>query len=233
MIALVLTLLIAVVLVLILRPLLVGPSKGHPGWAIAVLVILGIGGGLYVVAGSPAAKGVRPVPHQTAPEADQSFAEARAELLQNPADVPAWLRLSMALTAKGETERAAEALNVALSAMPDSPDLWVGYGETLTAHAGGQVTPAARLAFDRANQLAPHHPAPRFYLALSWLQSGNPREALSTLEDLARDSRPDAPWMPRVERMMRGARTMIAAGVGGESGLPGGGVAGAAPVVSR
>ena len=221
MIALVLILLVAVVLALILRPLLVGPRTGHPGWAVAVLVILGLGGGIYAAVGHPSAKGFRPVPPAPAPAADQSFAEARTELLKNPADVPAWLRLSMSVSAKGETERAAEALSMALSAMPENPDLWVGYGETLTAHAGGQVTPAARLAFDRANQLAPHHPAPKFYLALSWLQSGNPREALTALEDLARDSKPDAPWMPRVERMMRGARTMIAAGVGPGSAMPG------------
>lgn len=214
MIALVVILLVAVVLALILRPLLVGPTRGYPGWALAVVAILVLGGGLYALTGNPAARSSRPAPPPAAPEADRSFAEARAQLLQDPADVPAWLSLSMALASKGETERAAEAMTVALSAMPDNPDLWVGYGETLIAHAGGQVTPAARLAFDRASQLAPGHPAPRFYLALAWLQSGNPQEALAVLEDLARISKPDAPWMPKVERMMRGARTMIAAGVG-------------------
>ncbi|MCH8683778.1 tetratricopeptide repeat protein [Pedomonas mirosovicensis] len=232
MIALVLMLMVAVVLALVLRPLLVGPRAGYPGWAAVVLVILGLGGGTYAVVGHPAAKGIRPAAPAAAPEADEAFAEARSVLLENPADVPAWLRLSMALSGKGETERAAEALSVALGAMPDSPDLWIGYGETLTAHAGGQVTPAARLAFDRANQLAPHHPAPKYYLALSWLQSGNPREALAALEDLAKESKPDAPWMPRVERMMRGARTMIAAGVGPNGALPGS-PATASPVLSR
>lgn len=223
MIALVLVLIVAVVLALVLRPLLVGPRSGHPGWAVAVLAILGIGAGLYAGVGSPAAKGFRPEPVSAAPNAAQAFNEARSELLKNPGDVPAWLRMSMSLSSSGETEKAAEALLVALTAMPESPDLWVGYGETLTAHSGGVVTPPARMAFDRANQLAPHHPAPKFYLALSWLQSGNPKEALVTLEGLARDSRPDAPWMPRVERMMRGARTMIAAGVGPDgtfSGMP-------------
>ena len=214
MIALVLVLIVAVVLALMLRPLLVGPRSGRPGWVAAVLVILSIGGGLYAMAGHPSAQGSRPAPLPAPPNAAVAFNEARAELLKDPADVPAWLRMAMSLSSSGESQKAAEALSVALSAMPESADLWVGYGETLTAHADGVVTPAARLAFDRANQLAPHHPAPKFYLALSWLQSGNPKEALATLEDLARDSQPDAPWMPRVERMMRGARTMIAAGVG-------------------
>lgn len=223
MIALILVLIVAVVLALVLRPLLIGPRAGQPGWAAVTVVILGVGIGTYAVVGSPSAKGSRPAPLPAAPNAAEAFNEARAELLKNPADVPAWLRMSMSLSSSGETVKAAEALSVALTAMPESADLWVGYGETLTAHAGGVVTPAARLAFDRANQLAPHHPAPKFYLALSWLQSGNPKEALAALEDLARDSQPDAPWMPRVERMMRGARTMIAAGVGPDgtfNGMP-------------
>lgn len=223
MITLIVVLIVAVVLALVLRPLLIGPRAGHPGWAAAVLVALGIGAGLYAVVGHPSAPGARPAPRPAAPNAAAAFNEARAELLKNPADVPAWLRMSMSLSGSGETQKAAEALSVALSAMPDNADLWVGYGETLTSHADGVVTPAARLAFDRANQLAPHHPAPKFYLALSWLQSGNPKEALAALEDLARDSRPDAPWMPRVQRMMRGARTMIAAGVGPDgtfTGMP-------------
>ena len=223
MISLVLVLIVAVVLALVMRPLLVGPRSGQRGWAMAVLLVLGAGVGLYVGAGSPSAKGFRPDPVVPAPNAAEAFNAARTDLLKDPGNVPAWLRMSMSLSSSGETQKAAEALSVALSAMPDSPDLWVGYGETLTAHAGGVITPAARLAFDRANQLAPHHPAPKFYLALSWLQSGNPKEALAALEDLARDSRPDAPWMPRVERMMRGARTMIAAGVGPDgtfNGMP-------------
>lgn len=221
MIALVLVLIVAVVLALVLRPLLIGPRSGQPVWAFAVLALLGVGIAFYVATGSPAAKGFRPEPVPAAPDAARTFNEARAELLKDPGNVPAWLRMSMSLSSSGETQKAAEALSVALSAMPESADLWVGYGETLTAHAGGQVTPAARMAFDRASQLAPEHPAPKFYLALAWMQSGNPKEALATLEALARESRPDAPWMPRVERMMRGARTMIAAGVGPDGAVNG------------
>lgn len=216
MIALVLVLIVAVVLALVLRPLLIGPRSGQPLWAAVVLALLGAGGGLYAVAGHPTAEGTRPAPRPAPPHAAEAFNEARAELLQNPADVPAWLRMSMSLSSSGETQKAAEALSVALAAMPDNPDLWVGYGETLMTHADGVVTPAARMAFDRASQLSPDHPAPKFYLALSWLQSGNPKEALAVLEKLAQASKPDAPWMPRLERMMRGANAMIDAGVGPE-----------------
>lgn len=214
MIAFVAILMLGVVLSLVLRPLLIGPNPGRPVWAVAVIATLGLALGAYLAMGKPGLASQRAAPPAPRPAAGQSFAEARETLLKNPGDVPAWLRLSMGLGGMGQTQEAAEALAVALKAMPDNPDLWVGYGEALTAHAGGQITPAARLAFDRANQLAPGHPAPKFYLALAWMQGGQPREALAVLEELERTSKPDAPWMPRVQAMIRGAETMMAAGVG-------------------
>jgi cytochrome c-type biogenesis protein CcmH len=148
--------------------------------------------------------------------AAQDFRAAQTALLQNPANVPAWIDLSMALLEQGQSARAVEALGVASKAMPQSADLWVARGQALMAHGGGQLTPAARFAFDRASALDPKHPGPRLYLALAWLQAGEPQQALPLLQSLARDSPAGAPWLPRVERMTRGAQAMIAAGVGKE-----------------
>jgi cytochrome c-type biogenesis protein CcmH len=157
----------------------------------------------------------RPLP-RLAPQllAAQNFDTAQARLLKNPADVTAWIDLSLALQRQGKTVRANDAMAMATQVMPGSADLWVARGQALLAHGGGQVSPAARLAFDRASALDPHHPGPRFYLALAWLQAGEPQQALPLLEGLARDSKADAAWMPRVMRMTRGAKAMIGAGIG-------------------
>ena len=50
--------------------------------------------------------------------------------------------------------------------------LWVGLGNALVAHADGMMSPAAELAFDRADRLAPEHPAPRFFYGLALAQGG-------------------------------------------------------------
>lgn len=153
------------------------------------------------------------------PTAVQHDSEAAQQLLiQNPANIAAWIDFSMALQRQGMSGRAVEALAKASETMPDSADLWVARGQALMQHGGGQLSPAARLAFNRASALDPSHPGPRLYLALAWLQAGQPDQALPILEELAQSSPADAPWMPRVAAMTRGAKAMIAAGVG--SNLP-------------
>jgi cytochrome c-type biogenesis protein CcmH len=146
--------------------------------------------------------------------AAEKYQSAKAMLERDPANISAWIELSSALQAQGETVRAIDYLTFASSKMPEVADLWVARGQALMAHGGGALSPAARLAFDRASALDPQHPGPRLYLALAWLQAGQPSEALPLLESLAKDSPKDAPWLPRVERMTRGAKAMIAAGVG-------------------
>jgi cytochrome c-type biogenesis protein CcmH len=161
--------------------------------------------------------GMRDVPAQaliSPPSAAQNYQNAKAVLLSDPANISAWIDLSTALQAQGNTAPAIEALEAATHAMPTSADLWVARGQALMAHGGGALSPAARFAFDRASVLDPAHPGPRLYLALAWLQAGQPKQALPLLESLTHDAPKDAPWLPRVARMTRGAKAMIAAGVG-------------------
>lgn len=168
----------------------------------------------YALSGYPSLPSRPAPPPAVDPAARPEFAKAREQLLQNYGDVGAWLVFADALSRQGRSGDAIEGLKVALGAMPDSPDLWVGLGNALTVHASGMVTPAARLAFDRASQLAPDHPGPPYFLGLTWLQAGKPQEALAVWEKLRARSPADAPWVPDLERKMRGARAMIDAGVG-------------------
>jgi cytochrome c-type biogenesis protein CcmH len=148
--------------------------------------------------------------------AAEKYQSAKAMLERDPTNISAWIDLSGALQAQGETASAVEHLAFASSKMPGVADLWVARGQALMAHGDGALSPAARLTFDRASALDPQHPGPRLYLALAWLQAGQPSEALPLLESLAKDSPKDALWLPRVERMTRGAKAMIAAGVGAD-----------------
>lgn len=177
------------------------------------VLILGLGG--YALRGAPEASGTQA--RHSMPDtlgARAAAAQARTRLLKDPADIPAWIALSVALGSTGKTEQAAEGLTRALAAMPDQPDLWVALGESLVAHNKGLVSPAARLAFDRASRIAPDHPAPRYYLGLAWLQAGKPDQALETWQALLASTPADAPWRDNIVRKVKAAQTMIAAGVG-------------------
>lgn len=159
-------------------------------------------------------------PLRSDPALVQAAQTARAALLRDPSDATAWVDLSRALIVDGKGLESLEALNMATRAWPEKSILWVAYGQALVHHAGGDVSPAARYAFERAHALDTRHPGPRVYLALAWLQAGHPEQALPLLDEIARTSPPHAIWMPQVRRMQRGARAMIAAGVGQNNSLP-------------
>ncbi len=186
---------------------------GARAW-VAVLIALAFGVTGYLLTGSPRLPAqpapVKVINPDLTPEAEQ----ASKHLMNNFGDVRAWLTLSDALIRANRTETAVDAMDQALEAIPGDADLWVQMGVSLVAHAQGEVVPAARLAFDRAARLSPDHPAPPYFLALAWMQAGEPAKAQEVLQGLVARSPADAPWLPMVERMMRGARAMEAAGMG-------------------
>jgi Flp pilus assembly protein TadD len=57
----------------------------------------------------------------------------------------------------------------AVRKLPNSFIAWTWLGTTLASDAG-QVQPPALLAFRRAAQLAPEHPAPPFYAGLAYVR---------------------------------------------------------------
>jgi cytochrome c-type biogenesis protein CcmH len=187
--------------------------KALPLAAIGVAVLAGGLG--YWIAGSP---GLPASPAPASEPAERVIAEKQAAtqaLTADPSDVPAWISLSNALLTAGQTQRAVEAMEVATAAMPGEVSLLVQQGVALVAHAEGEVVPAARLAFDRASQLDPMHPAPRYFLGLAWLQAGRPQDALGVWGELKTMTPPDAPWAEELDRMMGAAETMVILGVGG------------------
>lgn len=109
-----------------------------------------------------------------------------------------WLLISESYARRGRTADAANVLRSAVREHPRNIALWVGLGNALLDHSGG-LTPAALLAFDRATQLAPEHPAPRFFLGLALARSGATDEALSLWRGILAEAPADASWRPLVE----------------------------------
>lgn len=116
-----------------------------------------------------------------------------------------WLLISESYASRGQTEEAAKALIAAIREHPGDPVLWVGLGNALMDHAG-TLTPASQLAFSRAAELAPGHPAPLFFLGLALVRSGDPREGVALWEQLLANAPADASWRPLVEDAIRAIR---------------------------
>lgn len=177
--------------------------------ALGLAALAAIGG--YVLTGHPGARD-RPAPPRSseAPLAEPAIEAARTRLLQNRGDTGAWLLMSDALARQGATEESVAAMQVAVQTFPRSPDLWVGLGNSLVLHAGGQITPAARLAFERASMIDPTHPAPRYFLGLAYLQAGHPEDALSVWQALRDQSPAGAPWLRDLNERIASVQTGMA-----------------------
>lgn len=117
----------------------------------------------------------QPAARQNLPESE--FAKTREDMLGRFDRAAAWLNMAEAFQARGDFQSAAALLQGAARRNPRDVDLWVGLGNALVLHGGGMMSPASQLAFRRAQQLAPDHPAPRFFYGLALAQGGNFDEA--------------------------------------------------------
>jgi cytochrome c-type biogenesis protein CcmH/NrfG len=109
-----------------------------------------------------------------------------------------WLVISESLASRGKTQEAAGVLQSAVREHPGDPTLWVGLGNALADHAN-TLTPASELAFKRAAELAPDHPAPRFFFGLALARSGDRTDAIALWRQILAEAPADASWRPFVE----------------------------------
>ena len=109
-----------------------------------------------------------------------------------------WLLMSESLARRGNTADAAGILRSAVREHPGDPQLWIGLGNALVDHAG-MLTPAAEFAYARADELAPGHPAPPFFLGLALARSGDRVAAVRIWKQLLAEAPADASWRPLVE----------------------------------
>jgi len=109
-----------------------------------------------------------------------------------------WLLLSDSMARRGDTADAAGILRSAVREHPRDVALWVGLGNALVDHAG-MLTPAAQLAYERAVELAPGHPAAPFFYGLALARSGDRGGALALWREILAEAPADASWRPLVE----------------------------------
>lgn len=84
-----------------------------------------------------------------------------------------YLKASDAMMSAGNAPYAVQVVLGGLYKDPQDAALWSWLGIVLQRNDGGQVSPAAQLAFYRAMTLAPRHPGPRFFYGLALIRTGD------------------------------------------------------------
>lgn len=154
-----------------------------------------IGAAGYAVQGRP---GLPDVPADTALEHQVvPLTAARHAFFGNFSPEESWMTMSEALARSGNTEDAVGILQNAVTRYPQDAQLWIGLGNALVDHARG-LTPPAELAYKRAAEVLPGHPAAPFFYGLAKARSGDTEGALAIWKRILATAPPDASWRPLV-----------------------------------
>ena len=145
--------------------------------------------------------------HAAENEADRkpletAFADERGAWMDKVGPEAQVLDTADAFVRNGDPDYAVGILRGAIAMAPRSPMLWLGLGNALTHYADGQVTPAARFAFERAAQLWPGAGAPPYFLGLAEALSGDIDEAIARWRRLLTETPSGAAWRPLVARKL-------------------------------
>ncbi len=190
-----------------------GGSAGLPhnlmvGLGAAVLVF---SGALYAFLGNPGAPAASSSPAEqasgtliedTGVTMGQALEQVREHLQANPQDIQGWKVLGQTARAVGDFAAAAQAYGELARMEASDPNWRANELEAYIAHAGGQITPAARLVLAALLTESPDHPAGQYYLGLVRLQSGDEEGARAVWLALADSSSPQAPWMPNLRQQL-------------------------------
>jgi cytochrome c-type biogenesis protein CcmH len=187
------------------------PEKSEPReWLrrLATFAIIGmpvVALGLYLVIGSPHAPD-QPLSARPAALAQREVlalvARVEAHLAAEPDDGKGWEVLAPVYGRLGRSADSVKAYARAIDLLGATATREGDLGEAIVATNQGAVTPEAHAAFERARQLSPEDPRPRFYLALALSQAGRTDEARAAWQALLVNAPADAAWVPVAERQL-------------------------------
>jgi cytochrome c-type biogenesis protein CcmH len=133
----------------------------------------------------------------------ETFTVLRHQILGRFDNADAWLTMADALLAQGNSQDAVEIMRSSVRQHPRDPDLWIGLGNALFLHGNATMTPAAELAFQRAQQLEPANPAPLFFEGLALAEGRQLPEAEAAWRETLERLPANVSWRPLVEDRLR------------------------------
>ena len=122
-----------------------------------------------------------------------------------PESIEAWLLLARAAAGVGDLETEIQALQTAIDLTKGDPSIMSMLAEAYSRAADGQVTVPARALVKTVLARNPLEPRALFLSGLAAFQDGEHAEAIGYWQKLLSISRPDAPWISRVNENIRQA----------------------------
>ena len=193
-------------------------SRALAGVAIGLAGLVALAaGGLYASMGQPELIGTAApvVVPPAAPAADDAPPQAaeigklvgvlETRVAADAKNPEGWRLLGWAYFQTERFADAATAYGKAVALRPDGAGFQSAYGEALTLAADGNVTPAARAAFDKAVARDGNDARARYFVGVAKQQGGDARGAVEDWLALLADSTGDAPWVPQIRTMITAA----------------------------
>jgi cytochrome c-type biogenesis protein CcmH len=163
--------------------------------AAACALVLGIGGGAYLMLGHPNLA-LRALTGPADTDYPGLVAKLAERVRERPDDLQAWLLLGRGYLMLRDPSDAAAALKRAIPLVPPPArgPIYSAYGQALTLAGDGAVTPEAEAAFDAAIALNPRDIAARYFLGSAYAARHDTAAAIRIWEGLLADTPPGAPW---------------------------------------
>ena len=164
-----------------------GTARAGLGAGLLLLLLPAAAVAIYLDIGSPDLPALPFADRTSAPAENQQMvaatAQLEAQMKAHPEDPKGWAMLAGSEGQLGRYAEAAAAYGKSIALLqaahqPVPAILASLQGESLTAAAEGQVTPAAKAAFEAALAIDPKDARARFYLALGESQAGHLEAAL-------------------------------------------------------
>ena len=167
---------------------------------VGAALLLAVAG--YAWQGNPALPGKPTPPPAEVKLPDSETSIERQKMFSKISGDTQVLTAADGLQAQGLNLYAIAIIKNGLEKRPNSADLWVGLGNALVIHDKGVMSPAAQLAFQRAEKISPDHPGPPFFMGLAYAQAGQLDRAESVWRGLLDRSPPNASYRPELEQRL-------------------------------
>lgn len=185
-------------------------------WQVAAAAILLAMTG-YVLQGRPVLPSSPAKPVEAENEAADALLTMRAEMDQSFGVAKRYLVTADSFSRSGDYKLSAAYIQSGLRDYPRDADLWNALGLQLMLASDGQISPPAKLAFDKARVNWPRHPGPDYFQGLSDLFAGNVPSAISHWEAALAKATPKAKWRPRLESQLASIRQMASSAPQGDA----------------
>jgi tetratricopeptide (TPR) repeat protein len=144
-------------------------------WTIAATALT-LGATGYAWQGSPGLPGHSVLTKEKTGEVDPGMIELREAFFGRYNFSYNYFAVSDSMMRRGRRDLAVIAMRGAVAKGPGDAGVWTGLGMALAEH-DREVSPASKLAFDRAMELWPQNPGPPYFLGLYYARMGQFAEA--------------------------------------------------------